>query len=353
MANITNERDTRARSFSLLYFLLVASVTVYKGGLAGIFTSGANKGKAQAAGDTANMKVVGIFEDSVDNTDDGKGANIRPGCFLFGNSATNALTDDHLFQPCYVEDDQTVSSDKGVNGVEAGVVIEVTSEGVWVLVNPAALAGVTLPSIPQAALVADPAACAELTASAPGALTASAPDALTYGDPAAMNAGAVALTASDPVLDASDITDSTGGTASGTHELVNLSDGSTYANDHAAIENNFATIAAEYNSLKDDTEANEASLEAALDDLVSQKAVLDALIGDVTAVRDALLAAGVDLGALRAPVAANVVDIAALHGTVGDVVTDNVVEKAAIDANNAAIDGGHAALKAVDLMASA
>ena len=36
------------------------------------------------------------------------------------------------------------------------------------------------------------------------------------------------------------LTDNTGGT--GTDTLANLADGSTYANDHAAIENNFASI---------------------------------------------------------------------------------------------------------------
>lgn len=40
------------------------------------------------------------------------------------------------------------------------------------------------------------------------------------------------------------LTDSTGGTAS-TSAIANLADGSTYATDHGAIENNFATIAAE------------------------------------------------------------------------------------------------------------
>ena len=43
-----------------------------------------------------------------------------------------------------------------------------------------------------------------------------------------------------------ELTDSTGGTAS-TTTVANLADGSTYANDHAAIENNFATLTAKLN----------------------------------------------------------------------------------------------------------
>lgn len=43
------------------------------------------------------------------------------------------------------------------------------------------------------------------------------------------------------------LTDNTGGTADNT--LANLADGSTYANDHAAIENNFADLAAKVNAI--------------------------------------------------------------------------------------------------------
>lgn len=44
-----------------------------------------------------------------------------------------------------------------------------------------------------------------------------------------------------------DLTDSTGGTAGDT--IANLADGTTYATDHAAIENNFASLAAKVNEL--------------------------------------------------------------------------------------------------------
>lgn len=43
------------------------------------------------------------------------------------------------------------------------------------------------------------------------------------------------------------LTDNTGGTADNT--LADLADGSTYANDHAAIENNFADLAAKINAI--------------------------------------------------------------------------------------------------------
>ena len=45
-----------------------------------------------------------------------------------------------------------------------------------------------------------------------------------------------------------ELTDSTGGTAS-TTTVANLADGTTYATDHAAIENNFATLTAKLNAV--------------------------------------------------------------------------------------------------------
>lgn len=49
------------------------------------------------------------------------------------------------------------------------------------------------------------------------------------------------------VADITALTDNTGGTADNT--LANLADGTTYANDHATIENNFADLAAKVNEI--------------------------------------------------------------------------------------------------------
>ena len=69
----------------------------------------------------------------------------------------------------------------------------------------------------------------------------------------------------NPAATASDVTDSTGGTPSGTHALVDVAT-DTWDNEKADVENNFATLAAEYNLLKDDVEANN----AAIDDLIAK-----------------------------------------------------------------------------------
>jgi len=66
-------------------------------------------------------------------------------------------------------------------------------------------------------------------------------------------------------MTSSDLTDNTGGTANTT--LENLADGTTYANDHAKIENNFADIAAEFNKLRADVLDAKQLLNSVVDDL--------------------------------------------------------------------------------------
>ncbi|MDD5698806.1 MAG: DUF2190 family protein [Victivallaceae bacterium] len=67
----------------------------------------------------------------------------------------------------------------------------------------------------------------------------------------------------DPEASAEDIDDQSGGTASGVHQLAAVGDTSG-ADQSGAINNNFATISAEYNALKDDVEANNGKLDSIL-----------------------------------------------------------------------------------------
>jgi predicted RecA/RadA family phage recombinase len=67
----------------------------------------------------------------------------------------------------------------------------------------------------------------------------------------------------DPEANAEDIDDQSGGTASESHQLAAVADTST-ADQSGAINNNFATIGAEYNALKDDVETNNGKLDSIL-----------------------------------------------------------------------------------------
>ena len=136
--------------------------TVYAGSIAAQNSSG----KAVPASDTANLVVLGRAEATV-----GAGGNlvIRTGVFLFDNgTSSEELTAADIGAAAYIVDDHTVGKIGGTNHIPAGIVIDVTADGVAVEITPAALkAGLdanttysaatadTLGLVKQAAAVAD------------------------------------------------------------------------------------------------------------------------------------------------------------------------------------------------------
>jgi len=92
-------------------------------------------GNALAAADTAGLRVLGRVEADADNSGGAAGAVnalIKAGCFRWDNSATGVLSNVHLGKECFVENSSTVSSAPGTNGIVAGIVRRVDSDGVWV-----------------------------------------------------------------------------------------------------------------------------------------------------------------------------------------------------------------------------
>jgi hypothetical protein len=107
-------------------------------------------GRAVLASDTAALKVIGRAECDADNTGGAAGdveVTLKRGCFQYDNSGTHAVTDAHVGLVCYVEDEHTVSSDKGANAIVAGVVVEVDDNGVWIETGLAKPAPGTAPAI--------------------------------------------------------------------------------------------------------------------------------------------------------------------------------------------------------------
>lgn len=89
------------------------------------------------ATDAASVKVIGVSTKEVDNTDDGKTLDwISTAVHMMNNSATSTLTKAHIGLQCMVEDAATVGI-TGVNQNVAGIVAEVTSDGVFVDFDPA------------------------------------------------------------------------------------------------------------------------------------------------------------------------------------------------------------------------
>jgi hypothetical protein len=89
------------------------------------------------ATDVASVIVLGVSIREVDNTDDGETLeDIESSVLLMDNSESDAVTKAHIGGPCYVEDAATVSSST-TNSNTAGIVTEVTSNGVFVDFDPA------------------------------------------------------------------------------------------------------------------------------------------------------------------------------------------------------------------------
>ena len=94
--------------------------------------------EAIASTDTASTVVLGVGTKEIDNTDDGLTVNdISTAIHLMDNSTT-ALAKTDIGGFAYVEDADTVTTLAGAtNNIIAGVVVEVTSEGVYVDFDPA------------------------------------------------------------------------------------------------------------------------------------------------------------------------------------------------------------------------
>ena len=94
--------------------------------------------EAISSTDTASTTVLGVSTKYVDNTDDGETLNdISTAIHLMDNSTT-ALAKTDIGGFAYVEDASTVTTLAGAtNNIIAGVVVEVTSDGVFVDFDPA------------------------------------------------------------------------------------------------------------------------------------------------------------------------------------------------------------------------
>lgn len=92
-----------------------------------------------AATDTASTVVLGVGTQYVDNSADGETvSDISTAIHLMVNSSGAPVTKASIGALCYVEDACTVALASGpTNDIPAGVVVEVTSDGVYVDFDPA------------------------------------------------------------------------------------------------------------------------------------------------------------------------------------------------------------------------
>jgi len=129
MAALTTGRDTREIYCNALNLHRVHTVqsgaTVFIGGIAALNSSG----NAVPASDTAGLIVTGRAEAFAAN---GK-LITKTGVYHYANgTSTEALTVQDINKVCFVLDDQTVGRIGGTNKIKAGIVREITPDGVHV-----------------------------------------------------------------------------------------------------------------------------------------------------------------------------------------------------------------------------
>jgi hypothetical protein len=126
------ERNTQWKVGQLLALKVAASTKIEAGKMVGLNSDG----YLVEAADAAGIKVLGVADETVDNTSGADGAmvcRVRKGVlFLMKNSATNAVDVADTGSLVFVQDDETVADALGTNGVVAGRCVEVATEGVWV-----------------------------------------------------------------------------------------------------------------------------------------------------------------------------------------------------------------------------
>ena len=127
MSALTEARDTREIAAGGVHytreFTVATGSTVY----AGAITAVNSAGKAVPATSQGAYTVVGRAENTASA---GETVKTRSGMFLYSPVSSGAVTLSDLNKQCYVQDDQTITLTGGTAAVPAGVVRDVTTDGV-------------------------------------------------------------------------------------------------------------------------------------------------------------------------------------------------------------------------------
>lgn len=124
MAALTQDRDTVRRNGDEATF--EAAATVYAGSMVCLNSAG----KLVPASATAGLSpVVGVAQRQGKT---GELVLVRRGVFAFTGDNTDAPKHATIGAPCYAADDCTLKATKGSNTPAAGIVFDITVDGVWV-----------------------------------------------------------------------------------------------------------------------------------------------------------------------------------------------------------------------------
>lgn len=134
MSALTTERDTTelANGGCCMVLPVKAGTTIYQGSLVALDADGYAVPGKTATGLTA----AGRAEETVAASETDSTISVTRGVFVFENTATtaNKIKAANVLKPCYIEDDQTVTTLATGTSV-AGIVIRVDDEGVAVQIG--------------------------------------------------------------------------------------------------------------------------------------------------------------------------------------------------------------------------
>ena len=128
-----DDRQTPRRDLGLIRVGVKANVIVLAGHIAVVDATGyAEQGKT-----ATDLTYLGVFDETIDNTGGADGdvsVLVRThAAFLLDNSSADAVDQTLIGKKCYIHDASTVCKTSATNTKsECGVVLEVTTEGVWV-----------------------------------------------------------------------------------------------------------------------------------------------------------------------------------------------------------------------------
>ncbi|WP_062789382.1 hypothetical protein [Aquitalea pelogenes] len=133
MAQTNKDRNTPMMDGQLLRLPMAAGVTIPAGSLV---TVSNNDGMAYSF-PNPSMVAVGRAEENKQNSGAAGSEFVlvrRGKAFRWDNSPNDPVPATNLYRPCYVQDNQTVRrTDMGGQMPQAGTVIQIDPDGVWVL----------------------------------------------------------------------------------------------------------------------------------------------------------------------------------------------------------------------------
>jgi len=118
--------------------LIPAKVAAGKLIFAGALVVASSTGFATPGVTATNVTYLGRAEEQKDNSGGADGDQVvmvrRGRAFKFKNAGADLIAQAQFGKPCYIVDDETVAATNGTNTrSQAGIVVGIDSDGVWVL----------------------------------------------------------------------------------------------------------------------------------------------------------------------------------------------------------------------------